>query len=131
MYRQANERFRFENLGKDQENDEKDDENKDNDENIVGGFSLLENTNDRSLMDMVMPFSLVTKKSITNMIGGGGGWNRKRNRARSPTVIGGELFDAMFFNVGSQEKETRRGNEEKGKEEKESKKRKTRRNKTK
>jgi hypothetical protein len=104
-----NRQFRFETLDKDNDSNNQSNESSIDDE-MTGGISLLENKNSigsqtggsnrkepesNEYSDLVIPYSVSYQKPSMKLI--------KRERSTSPTVIGGGLFDDLFFRLGSQE----------------------------
>ena len=116
-------RFRFENLDKNSNENENQSEDEieiiDSQQTANGGFTLLdkkrENRNKKEsnesnesneivggnpdkLQDVVVPFALAyQQRELVQK-------NENRKRAKSPTVIGGDLFDDLFFRLGSEKK---------------------------
>jgi len=113
-------RFRFENLDKNsnetQNQSEYEIEPIHSEQTANGGFTLLdkkrENRNKKEsnesneivggnpdkLQDVVVPFALAyQQRELVQK-------NENRKRAKSPKVIGGDLFDDLFYRLGSEKK---------------------------
>jgi len=60
----------------------------------------IQSTDTGKTNDLVVPFSLAYRATKTNK-------QSIRTDHKTPTVIGGDLFDAMFFKMGSESKKTK------------------------